>query len=34
MRNEGSMMDTMQGLKRTKYCGEFTAEDIGREAVA
>ena len=28
------MMDTMQGLKRTKYCGEFTAEDIGKEAVA
>lgn len=28
------MMDTMQGLKRTKYCGEFTAEDVGKEAVA
>ena len=27
-------MDTMQGLKRTKYCGEFTAADIGTEAVA
>jgi len=27
-------MDTMQGLKRTKYCGEFTAADIGRQAVA
>lgn len=27
-------MDTMQGLKRTKYCGEFSAEDIGKQAVA
>ena len=27
-------MDTMQGLRRTKYCGAFTAEDIGKEAVA
>ena len=26
-------MDTMQGLKRTKYCGEFTAADAGTEAV-
>lgn len=28
------MNDTMQGLKRTKYCGEFTTADIGMEAVA
>ncbi len=27
-------MDTMQGLKRTKYCGEFTVDDIGKQAVA
>ncbi|WP_195276686.1 aspartate--tRNA ligase [Anaerotruncus rubiinfantis] len=27
-------MDTMQGLKRTKYCGQFTADDIGKEVVA
>lgn len=27
-------MDTMQGLKRTKYCGEFSAADIGGHAVA
>lgn len=27
-------MDTMQGLKRTKYCGEFSADDIGKQAVA
>ncbi|MEM1485065.1 aspartate--tRNA ligase [Oscillospiraceae bacterium PP1C4] len=27
-------MDTMQGLKRTKYCGQFTPEDIGKEVVA
>ena len=27
-------MDTMQGLKRTKYCGLFTAADAGTEAVA
>lgn len=27
-------MDTMQGLKRTKYCGQFTTADIGSEAVA
>ena len=26
-------METIQGLKRTKYCGEFTAADIGSEAV-
>ena len=24
----------MQGLKRTKYCGEFTVDDIGKQAVA
>ena len=27
-------MDTMQGLKRTKYCGDFTVADIGKQAVA
>lgn len=27
-------MDTMQGLKRTKYCGEFRAANIGERAVA
>ncbi|MGN0571174.1 MAG: aspartate--tRNA ligase [Candidatus Fimenecus sp.] len=26
-------MDTLNGLKRTQYCGEFTAADIGKEAV-
>lgn len=26
-------MDTMTGLKRTKYCGEFSAADIGSQAV-
>ena len=26
-------MDTMQGLKRTDYCGTFTAADDGRQAV-
>ena len=26
-------MDTMQGLKRTDYCGAFTAADDGRQAV-
>ncbi|MCM1545389.1 MAG: OB-fold nucleic acid binding domain-containing protein, partial [Ruminococcus sp.] len=26
-------MDTMSGLKRTDYCGTFTAKDIGREVV-
>lgn len=26
-------MDTMAGLKRTDYCGEFTAKDIGRQVV-
>ena len=26
-------MDMMNGLKRTKYCGEFSADDIGKEAV-
>ncbi len=26
-------MDTMSGLKRTDYCGSFTAKDIGREVV-
>ena len=26
-------MDTLSGLKRTKYCGEFSAADIGNEAV-
>ncbi len=26
-------MDTMTGLKRTDYCGVFTAKDIGREVV-
>lgn len=26
-------MDTMAGLKRTDYCGTFTAKDIGREVV-
>ncbi|MBC8586046.1 aspartate--tRNA ligase [Youxingia wuxianensis] len=25
------MSETMKGLKRTKYCGQFTAEDIGKE---
>lgn len=24
-------MDTMTGIKRTDYCGEFTAKDVGRE---
>ncbi len=28
------MNETMQGLRRTKYCGLFTTEDIGKEAVA
>lgn len=27
------MVDTMNGLKRTDYCGSFTAKDIGREVV-
>ena len=27
------MLDTMEGLKRTKYCGDVTAEDIGKELV-
>lgn len=27
-------MDTMQGLKRTKYCGDFSAADTGSSAVA
>lgn len=26
-------MDTLNGLKRTHYCGEFSAADIGKEAV-
>ena len=26
-------MDTMAGLKRTKYCGDFSSADIGSEAV-
>ena len=26
-------MDFMTGLKRTDYCGTFTAEDCGREVV-
>ncbi len=26
-------METVQGLKRTKYCGEYRASDIGSEAV-
>lgn len=26
-------MDTMNGLKRTDYCGTFTSKDIGREVV-
>lgn len=28
------MNETMNGLKRTNYCGLFTADDIGKEAVA
>jgi len=28
------MADTMAGLKRTKYCGEFSENDIGAEVVA
>lgn len=28
------MNETMQGLKRTNYCGKFTVADIGREVVA
>lgn len=27
-------MDTMQGLKRTKYCGEFSTADAGKTVVA
>ena len=27
-------MDSMQGLKRSNYCGRFTTADIGREMVA
>ena len=26
-------MDTMTGLKRTDYCGTFTAKDIDRQVV-
>jgi len=26
-------MESIKGLKRTKYCGQFTAKDIGSEAV-
>lgn len=28
------MAESMKGLKRTRYCGEFTRADIGREVIA
>ena len=28
------MMDILYGVQRTKYCGEFTEEDLGKEVVA
>jgi len=28
------MEEGLNGLKRTKYCGEFTAKDIGKKAIA
>ena len=28
------MMDILDGVQRTKYCGEFTKEDLGKEVVA
>ena len=28
------MLDKLKGLERTKYCGEFTKEDLGKDVVA
>ncbi len=28
------MLDKLEGLERTKYCGEFTKDDLGKEVVA
>ena len=28
------MLDKLEGLERTKYCGEFTKEDLGQDVVA